>query len=234
MPTASTSKGEQRRRHLVDAAVQLMLEGGIGAIRHRAVAERAGVPLSATTYYFSSIDELVASAVQQCSLHEHERMQGLVDGITVRRRGTAATADLLVDIFVAPGGSVDRRALIARGERLAASARSEALRELQHRLAGPYSFMLAEVLRKCRRRAGETAITNITALVSGIIMVGLLDASADLRTLVRDALLPVLDTFAPPLDGAGCPPGGDGRAAQAGDGRAAPGGDVRGAPHDPA
>lgn len=201
MPTASTSKGELRRRCLVDAAVELLREGGISAIRHRAVAERAHVPLSATTYYFSSIDDLVASAIEKCSLHEHERMQDLVDRITVRRRGGPATADLLADLFAAPGGEVERDMLIARYERLTGSARVPGLRELQLGLARPYGWMLAEVLRKCRRRAEPEGMAGITAIINGTILAGLLDTSADLHAATRDALLPVLDVFAPPLAG---------------------------------
>ncbi len=204
MRTAATSKGEQRRRNIVDAAVELLREGGISAIRHRAVAERAGVPLSATTYYFKSIDDLVASAIERCSIYEHERMQELVDHITVRRRGRHATADLLVGLFVTPGGEIDRDMLVARYERLTGSARFEPLRELQHSLAGPYVRMLAEVLRKCRRRSDRTGMINLTALVNGAILVGLLDTSVDMRALTRDALVPVLDIYAPPLpDGRG-------------------------------
>ncbi|GAA4809097.1 TetR/AcrR family transcriptional regulator [Tomitella cavernea] len=199
MPTASTSKGELRRRCLVDAAVELLREGGISAIRHRAVAERAGVPLSATTYYFKSIDDLVASAIEHCSLHEHERMQGLVDHITVRRRGGRATAELLADLYAAPGGRVERDMLIARYERLTGSARVSDLRELQRGLARPYGWMLAEVLRKCRRRADPAGMAGITAIINGTILAGLLDTETDLRATTRDALLPVLDVYAPPL-----------------------------------
>ena len=49
---------------MVAAAAGLLAEGGFDAVRHRAVAERAGLPLASTTYYFSSIDELVAAAIE--------------------------------------------------------------------------------------------------------------------------------------------------------------------------
>ena len=57
--TAATPKGERRRQALVESAAELILEGGIDAVRHRAVANRAGLPLASTTYYFESLDELV-------------------------------------------------------------------------------------------------------------------------------------------------------------------------------
>ncbi len=46
-----------RRQAIVRAASDLLVEGG-GDLTHRRVAERADVPLGATTYYFSSLDEL--------------------------------------------------------------------------------------------------------------------------------------------------------------------------------
>ena len=61
---AVTPKGERRRYALVSAAAELLCEGGFDAVRHRAVARRAGLPLASTTYYFSSLDDLIAKAVE--------------------------------------------------------------------------------------------------------------------------------------------------------------------------
>ena len=61
---AVTPKGERRRYALVSAAADLLCEGGFDAVRHRAVARRAGLPLASTTYYFSSLDDLIAKAVE--------------------------------------------------------------------------------------------------------------------------------------------------------------------------
>ena len=64
--TAVTPKGERRRYALVSAAAELLCEGGFDAVRHRAVAQRAGLPLASTTYYFSSLDDLIEKAHQVC------------------------------------------------------------------------------------------------------------------------------------------------------------------------
>ncbi|HET6503407.1 MAG TPA: TetR family transcriptional regulator, partial [Amycolatopsis sp.] len=64
MTAASTPKGERRRTALIEAAYQLLVEGGFEAVRHRAVAERAGLPLASTTYYFDSLDDLICAAVE--------------------------------------------------------------------------------------------------------------------------------------------------------------------------
>ncbi len=54
---------QARRREIVDAAAAVLVESGV--LTHRVVAERAGVPLGATTYYFSSLHELRTAAITQ-------------------------------------------------------------------------------------------------------------------------------------------------------------------------
>lgn len=56
------AKGWRRRQDIIDAAAGLLREGGPAAVTHRAVASRAGCSLSATTYYFSGLEELLAEA----------------------------------------------------------------------------------------------------------------------------------------------------------------------------
>ncbi len=59
------SRNDQRlqtRQRILDAVLAIMVEEGMRAVRHRAVAERAGVSLGSTTYHFVSIEELITSA----------------------------------------------------------------------------------------------------------------------------------------------------------------------------
>jgi DNA-binding transcriptional regulator YbjK len=62
---AHRASAQRRRESLLDAAAELAAEVGAGAVTHRAVAARAGVPLSTTSYFFSSIDELVSEALRR-------------------------------------------------------------------------------------------------------------------------------------------------------------------------
>lgn len=55
---------EGRRRAIIAAAAELIVEQGASAITHRSVASRAGVALGSTTQYFASLDELRELALQ--------------------------------------------------------------------------------------------------------------------------------------------------------------------------
>ena len=57
------SSGLARRDALLRAAVEVAAERGTAAVTHRAVTEKAGVPLPSVSYFFSSIDELAAEAL---------------------------------------------------------------------------------------------------------------------------------------------------------------------------
>ncbi len=97
---AVTPKGERRRYALVSAAAELLCEGGFEAVRHRAVARRAGLPLASTTYYFSSLDDLIASAVAHIGMMEVAQLRAQVATLSRRRRSADKTAELLVELLV--------------------------------------------------------------------------------------------------------------------------------------
>src|SRR4051812_49883257 len=47
--------------------MEVIAEAGVGRTTHRAVAARAGLPLGATTYYFPTLDDLIAAGLQHAS-----------------------------------------------------------------------------------------------------------------------------------------------------------------------
>jgi DNA-binding transcriptional regulator YbjK len=67
---------EQRRLAILKAALRVLVRDGVRGVRHRAVAKEASVPLSATTYYFKDIHDLLADAF---TLFANEMMQTFVD-----------------------------------------------------------------------------------------------------------------------------------------------------------
>ena len=106
MSSAATPKGERRRQALVEAAADLLLEGGFDAVRHRSVATRADLPLASTTYYFESLDDLIARPSNATATRDLAVMRSRVDDVTHRRRGRESTVDLLLELLVGPALTV--------------------------------------------------------------------------------------------------------------------------------
>lgn len=72
----SRQSSEQRRLAILRAALRIVVRDGVRGVRHRAVAAEAQVPLSATTYYFKDIHDLLADAF---TLYAKETMETFVD-----------------------------------------------------------------------------------------------------------------------------------------------------------
>jgi TetR/AcrR family transcriptional regulator, regulator of biofilm formation and stress response len=105
------SKGERRREELLQATLRLIGARGADAVTHRAVAEEAGVPLSATTYYFASKEELLEQALLLAAREETERLERLVLDLAPRSLSVsewaAAVAHLLAgDVAAEPARHV--------------------------------------------------------------------------------------------------------------------------------
>jgi DNA-binding transcriptional regulator YbjK len=195
---AVTPKGERRRYALVTAAADLLCEGGFEAVRHRAVARRAGLPLASTTYYFSSLDDLIASAVAHIGMVEIAQLRARVTTLSRRRRGSDTTADLLVDLLV--GSESEPRLteqLISRYERHIACARLPALREIQRRNMRQRVDAIGDVIDRSGRSARPELVSALICTVDGAVVSALVDDHQDPRALARATVIDVIDAVAP-------------------------------------
>ena len=92
---------EARRAATVAAALELLVELGVERTTHRAIAARAGVPLGATTYYFPTLRDLVAAALDAAVEGERAelatRLERLGDGDDLPARLSALAVTYLAD-----------------------------------------------------------------------------------------------------------------------------------------
>src|SRR5262249_13459775 len=63
-PERRAPRGEARRTFLTEAALTVIARVGPDGLTHRLVAGEAGLPLAATTYWFSSKEEIVRAALE--------------------------------------------------------------------------------------------------------------------------------------------------------------------------
>ena len=92
MPDAQSPRQDRSRRRrdaLLRATIELLGESGAKSVTHRAVAERAGLPLASTTYYFRSVHQLIEEALK---LHVAERVAELEGLATVALAGSGVSA----------------------------------------------------------------------------------------------------------------------------------------------
>jgi TetR/AcrR family transcriptional regulator, regulator of biofilm formation and stress response len=87
-------RGERRRRAILEAGLRVISERGVDAVSHRTVAEEAGVPLAATTYYFKSLDELLEGALRLFVDEEAARLTALTARLEGRDLPTREIARL--------------------------------------------------------------------------------------------------------------------------------------------
>lgn len=78
---------EARRREIITAAAELIVEIGVDALTHRKVAARAGVPLGSTTQYFATLDDLRDAAIGALAAEIEARIDAtrravVIEGVT--------------------------------------------------------------------------------------------------------------------------------------------------------
>ncbi len=185
-----TAKGERRRLELVAAAAALLRSGGFDAVRHRAVAEKAGLPLASTTYYFESLDALVTAAVERTSRDELAEGRAQLDRLGSDGCAPPDLVELLIDQLLGPesrDGGLD--AVLLRYERLVGAGRRPYLASLMRRLRGELDALLAEILRRVGHPLDPVALRDLVSRVDGAVISALIEAEPDPRAVAREVLL---------------------------------------------
>jgi TetR/AcrR family transcriptional regulator, regulator of biofilm formation and stress response len=161
---------EGRRRAIVLGAIRAIAEHGAGGVTHRRIAEHAGVPLGSTTYYFPTLDDLVAAAFAEAA-------EQAAAGIAGWGRELTESADLPATVVdLAEGYLADRDRALIEYELYVAATRTPGL--------APVVRVWLDGLRQVFEPfTGPAAARALAALVDGAILQALvsgepLDADA--------------------------------------------------------
>jgi len=196
MTAATTPKGERRRAALVEAAAKLLVEGGFDAVRHRAVAERAGLPLASTTYYFDSLEDLVTAAVEHHGQGELETGRRRLEELATRNRGVQATVELVLEMLLGPetdDPEADAEAVLLRYERLVATGRRPYLRPLMRTLSAQLNELLTEIFARSGTPVSADELERLIALVDGAVVNALIAIDPAPRAAASRMLQNALD-----------------------------------------
>jgi DNA-binding transcriptional regulator YbjK len=185
----SAPRGVERREAILRAAIAVVGERGADALTHRAVAERANVPLSATTYYFDSKEDLFREAMALASREEVARLERLVlelapQQLTPAEWARELSSDLMADLEAEPAKHVALYELALK------AARDEALRRDVARWQESH-LRLAELgLRAAGSSDPVTDARIVVATLGGLILGQLVSSDPDFE---RDVLQPTLE-----------------------------------------
>lgn len=84
-----------RKQSIEQAALRVVLEHGVAGTTFRKVAEEAGVPLAATSYYFASMQELLIAAFTRFSLEVSDGFAAEVSAATTREQACDAVVNII-------------------------------------------------------------------------------------------------------------------------------------------
>lgn len=187
----ATEKGERRRAALVAAAAELLGSGGFDAVRHRAVAEKAGLPLASTTYYFASLDDLTVAAMERHGRDELAQVRADLDALPVPA-DPVAVLGLVLDQLLGRDSRHDPEAVVLRYERFVGAGRRPYLRPLMREMRGEFDALLVDVLARAGVSLDRKALLRLVAVVDGTVVNSLIEADPDPRAAARAALLDAL------------------------------------------
>jgi DNA-binding transcriptional regulator YbjK len=146
---------EARRREIVTAAAELIVEVGADAVTHRKVAARAGVPLGATTQYFDTLDDLRSAAFRALADEVDARLDGVRQTIADRGDSPAVIAALVFESLD------DHHAVQADRAVVTAAVHDPRLRELARHLSDRLVELLEPTYGEDRARAAMIFIDGV-------------------------------------------------------------------------
>lgn len=172
----------ERRRRILEAALDVLTTDGTAGITHRKIAERADVPLGSVTYHFSSLRELQADTFAWYVEQRTAEFEELFAEVRTRED--------LVEVLVAlvQGGPLRRRSAVLGFELHLAALRDPGLRLLTQEWTRSSQAVLA-------RFTGPETAGFLDALLEGMIMHALLAAEPEpaeaTRATILRALVPI-------------------------------------------
>ena len=186
-------RGRRRREELLRAAMAVIDERGLGAATHRAIAERAGVPLATTTYYFSSLDQLLEEALELFVSEDVARLE-TVGSLVAELEGTADA------VIAAVAAELVRTSSPAQFELYIEASRREALRATVGRSLAAYRALAHGLLDRIGCSDAERAAPLVVAFLDGVAVQHVAVGGPDREERIVEGLTALLTPFLEPAE----------------------------------
>ncbi len=165
-PATHRASGRARRAALLAAAVEVIAEQGVAGTTHRAIAARAGMSTSSTSYFFSSLEQLVAAALHVVG----ERIVQRVDAVTAQVSDTGLSPRESIDRFVDAVMSEPDADTVAQFEIYLECRRRPQLQPTAHRIMASIERGAAESLRALGVAHADERAPMVVALLDGLAL----------------------------------------------------------------
>jgi DNA-binding transcriptional regulator YbjK len=175
------ARGERRREEILRAALHVIAVRGVGQTTHRAIAEVADVPPATTTYYFSSLDELLEEALRLFVREEVARLHELAARLgDAGADPTEVAALFAAELLGDERGKHDpmsRAQTTAQFELYLEATRRPALEVVARECVQGYVDVAVAALRATGTPGAEQAGPAFVALIDGFALHGLASPS---------------------------------------------------------
>jgi TetR/AcrR family transcriptional regulator, regulator of biofilm formation and stress response len=165
-PATHRASVRARRPTLLDAAVEVIAEQGVAGATHRSIAARAGMSTSTTSYFFSSLDQLIAAALHVVG----ERIVQRVDAVTAQVADAELGPREAIDQFVDAVMSEPEPDTVAQFEIYLECRRRPQLQPTAHRIMASIERGAAESLRALGVAHADERAPMVVALLDGLAL----------------------------------------------------------------
>ena len=165
-PATHRARGRVRRAALLDAAVEVIAEQGVAGVTHRSIAARAGMSTSTTSYFFSSLDQLVAAALHVVG----ERIVPRVDAVTAQVAEAELGPQEAIDRFVDAVLSEPEADTVAQFEIYLECRRRPQLQPTAHRIMASIEGEAEASLRALGIADADERAPMVVAMLDGLAL----------------------------------------------------------------
>ncbi|HVW33835.1 MAG TPA: TetR family transcriptional regulator C-terminal domain-containing protein [Acidimicrobiia bacterium] len=160
-------RSRRKRDALLRATIELLGEAGAKSVTARAVAQRAGLPLASTTYYFESVPQLIDEALER---HVAERVAELSALAAVALSAEEASATDIAERLAEVLASAPTPILVAQYQLYLDAGRNPALRPAARASLAAFEALAADVLTALGARDPQATAESVVALIDGFAL----------------------------------------------------------------
>ncbi|MGN7778741.1 TetR/AcrR family transcriptional regulator [Mycolicibacterium sp. 22603] len=191
-PQSHYRRGHARRATLLQAAVDEIAESGLEGVTHRSIAARAEMPVSTTSYFFGSLDDLIGAAVQHIADDVVSSIEVLTNDFASTELDLADFAERLLDIL----GDARAHQIVVQFEAYLATSRRPQLIEPVRAIMVALERAAAEALAVIGISESPAAARQFVALIDGFAVHRVAwPRAGDDEEFLRDALWRLLNSY---------------------------------------